>query len=65
MNAKLAENRRLGDVNKIYLIKMIREAQHQFTIDIAAGKTQAGQGCMGLCESRDFVEKYLEQHLTK
>jgi len=62
-NLNLGNSRNAGFANKIYLIKMIRSAQHQFGLDLAAGKTLPGQGCMGLAESKAFVEKYLEENL--
>lgn len=62
-NLNLGNNRDAGQVNKIYLIKMIRSAQRQFNLDLADGKISTGEGCMGLAESKRFVENYLEENL--
>ena len=45
----------IGTANKIFLIKLIREAQVQFTADASKGDST----CMSLVAAKAFVEKYL------
>lgn len=49
----LASNRDIRAANKIFLIKMIREAQTSHT------KAPNGELCMGLTQAKGFVEAYL------
>lgn len=45
---------------RIFLIKIIRAAQHQFLMDEHNNPT--GQGAMGLADAKNFVESYLENN---
>ena len=54
-NFSLQTNPVVGQSNKIFLIKMIRCAQHTFSLHPVEGSN-----CMGLADSKRFVEKYLE-----